>query len=109
MVQTHPDGVMADAEYGLQLLEGGRWMLLHFGVQALRIELAPMAPTGLGCQRSVLCRRQITIDATPGNLEAARGFGFGTTRTDKLHNSFTQIKGIGFHAGRLADNVPMSI
>ena len=107
MVQAHPNSVMACAEYGLQLLEGGRGMLLHFGVQALRIELAPMAPTGLGCPRATLCRRQIAIDAAPGDLEAARGFSFGTTRPDKLNDSFTQIKRLGFYAARLADYVPI--
>ena len=109
MIQAHPDGVLAHPENGLPFLAGGRWIFLHRGAQALRSKLAPMAPTDLGCQRSALRRRQVAIDAAPGALEAARGFGLGAARLAKLHDPFTEIKGPRFQAVTLADYVPMSI
>ena len=100
---------MAHTENGLQFLEGSIWISLHRSAQALRIKLAPMAPTDLGCQRSALRCGQVAIDGSPGDLEAARGFGFGAARLDKLHDPFTEIKSIGFHAPIVDGYVPMSI
>ena len=48
MPEAHPHGVVADAKDPLQFLERGIRLVADVRLELGRIELAPMAPTGLG-------------------------------------------------------------
>jgi hypothetical protein len=102
---------MADAEDGLQFLEGRVGMLFDVDLKFLRVEFPPMTPAGFGCQRSRLGGGQITIDGAATEAKAPGGFDFGSAFVDEFHHPFTQVNAIGFHAHkpiRLCANVNMN-
>src|SRR5215831_7391557 len=74
-----------------------------------RIELAPVAPTGLGSQGVRFGGGQIAIDGTLAQPEKTGSLGPRATRRDKLHHPLTQIQRVGFHAHSLSRILPMSM
>jgi hypothetical protein len=101
---------MADAEDGLEFLEGGVGMFFDVNLEFLRIELAPVSPAFFGGKRSPPGGGQITGDGAATNVKATGGFDFGIALVDEFDHPFTQIKAIGFHAFdliRLCANVNM--
>ena len=97
---------MADAEDGLQFLEGGIGMLFDVRLELLGVELAPMTPTGFGGQRPRLPGVQIAVNGAAAEIKAAGGLGFGAARLDEFHHSFPQVQRIGFHAHNLISLCP---
>jgi hypothetical protein len=80
--------MMADAKHGLEFLEGGVGMLFDVNLELLRVEFAPMTPTGLGGQPPRLHGGQISVNAAPGQFKAPGGLGLGTARLDEFHHPF---------------------
>jgi len=80
--------MMADAEDGLQFLEGGVGMLFDVRLEALRIELPPMSPAGFRGQRPVLRRRQIAVNRAPTQIKTAGGLDFGAAFIDEFDHPF---------------------
>jgi len=101
--------MMADAKHSLQFLEGGVGMLFDMRLEFLRIEFAPMPPTGFGGQRPRLSGGQIAVNAASTERKASGGLGFRATRLNEFHHSFPQVQCISFHADKLSRYVPMSI
>jgi len=79
---------MADAKDRLKFLEGGVGMLFDVNLEFLRVEFAPMTPTGFGGQRSGLRGGQITIDGAATEVKAPGGLDFGPALLDELHHPF---------------------
>ena len=73
MAQTHPDGVMADAKHLLDFLERGVGMFFDVGLELVRVEFSPVAPTLFRVQYSGLGGGQVTVDGAPTNFKAAGG------------------------------------
>ena len=90
--------MMADAKHLLEFLEGGIGMLFDLSLEFLRVEFAPMTPTGFGGQRSRLHGVQIPVNGAPTQFKAPGGFGFGAARFDEVHHPFPQVQRICFHA-----------
>ena len=102
---------MADAENGLQFLEGGIGMLFDVRLELLGVELAPMTPTGFGGQRPRLPGVQIAVNGAPAEIKAAGGLGFGAARLLEFHHPFPQVQRISFHVHKpitLCTNVNMN-
>jgi hypothetical protein len=100
--------MMADAKDPLEFFERGVGVPLDVGLEFLRVEFAPMAPTGLRGERLGLGSSQIAIVGAPPQGEAADGLGLGTTALDEFDHPFPQVQGIGFQAdkpNRLCANV----
>ncbi len=90
--------MMADAKGLLEFLERGAGMFFDVGLKFLRIEFAPMPPTGFGSQRPRFHGVQITVNTAPGKFKAAGRLHLGTAIIDKLHHPFPQVQRICFHA-----------
>ena len=70
MPEANPDGVMAHAKDPLQFVQRGVGVVPDVCLELRRIELAPMAPPGLGCQGVGFGGGQIAIDrALPHSKE----------------------------------------
>ena len=69
--------MMADAKHLLEFLEGGIGMSFDLGLEFLRVEFAPMTPTGFGGQCPHLHGIQIAINSAPTQFKAPGGCGFG--------------------------------
>jgi len=80
--------MMADAKDPLEFLERGVGVFLDLGVELLRIELAPVPPTGFWSQRSLLGGGQIAVDRAP-KAETPRGLGLGTAFLDEFDHPFS--------------------
>jgi hypothetical protein len=101
---------MADAKDFLEFLEGGVGMFLDMPLEFLRIEFAPMTPTGFGSQRPGLHGVQVAVNGAPTQFKAPGGLGFGAARLDEFDHPFPQVQGISFHARKpaiLCPNVNM--
>ncbi len=101
---------MADAEGLLEFLEGGVGMFFDVNLELLRVEFAPVSPTGFGGQRPRFHGVQIAVNAAPSQFKAAGGLGLGAARLDEFHHPFPQVQRIGFHARKpitLCPNVNM--
>ena len=101
---------MADAEHGLEFLEGGVGMSFYMRLEFLGVELAPMSPALFWRQRTFLGGGQIPIHGTPGHLKPPRCLGFGAATLNEFHHPFPQVQRIGFHAHKpitLCPNVNM--
>ena len=96
---------MADAKDLLQFLQRGVRLVADVDLKFGRIKLAPMAPTGLGCQCPRLDQRQIVIDRLAGDAEALCRLDFAAASVDKTHDPFPQIKAISFHPFSLPQSV----
>jgi hypothetical protein len=94
--QTHPDGVVADAKDFLEFLEGGVGMFFDVNLEFLRVEFAPMTPTGFGGQHPRLHGVQIAVNGAPTEIKAPGGLGFGAARLDEFHHPFPQVQCISF-------------
>ena len=66
---------MADAKDPLQFLERGVRLVADVRLQLGRIELAPVAPTGLGCQGVRFGRGQVAIDGAFAQPKKPGGLG----------------------------------
>ena len=102
--------MMADAEGLLEFLEGGVGMFFDLSLEFLRVEFAPMTPTGFGGERPRLHGVQIAVNSAPTELKAPGGLGFGAARLDEFHHPFPQVQRISFHARKpitLCPNVNM--
>ena len=100
---------MADAKDSLQFLEGGIRLLADVRLKLDRIELAPLAPTGLGGQRVGFGRGQIAINCAFAQPKEPGGLRPRAAPSDKLHHPLAQIQRVGFHAHSLPDILPMSM
>ena len=100
---------MADTKDPLQFLECGVWLMADVRLQLGRIELAPVAPTGLGCQGVCFGGGQIAIDGAFAQPKQPGGLGPGAARLDKLDHPLAQIQRVGFHAHNLPHILPMSM
>ena len=72
-----------------------------------RIELAPVAPTGLGCQVVRFGRRQVAIDGAFAQPKHTGGRGPRAAPGHKLHHPLAQIQRVGLHAYSLSLILPM--
>lgn len=100
---------MADAKDFLEFLERGVRMLAHVRLELGRIELAPVAPTGLGRQGVRFGGGQVAIDGTLAQPKNPGGLGPGATRRNKPHHPLAQIQREGFHAHSLSHILPISM
>ena len=89
---------MADAKDLLEFLEGGVGMLFDVRLEFLRVEFAPLPPTGFGGQRPRLPGGQVAVNGASAEVKASGCLGFGAARLDEFHNSFPQVQCISFHA-----------
>jgi len=80
--------MMADAECLLEFLERGVGMFFDVNLELLRVEFAPMSPTGFGCQCPGFHGGQIAIDRAPTQIKAAGGLGLGAARLDEFDHPF---------------------
>ena len=90
--------MVADAKDFLEFLEGGVGMFFDVNLEFLRVEFAPMTPTGFGSQRPRLRGVQIAVNGAPTEIKAPGGPGFGAARPDEFHHPFPQVQCISFHA-----------
>ena len=101
---------MTDAKHLLEFLEGRIRLPLNLGLQFLRIQLAPVSPTGFWGQVALLSGVQVPINRTPRQAEALGRLDLRAARLDEFDHAFPQIQRIGFHArkpARLCPNVNM--
>lgn len=73
-------------------------MFFDVNLKFLRVEFAPMTPTGFGGQRPRLHGGQIAADGASTQFKAPGSLGFGTARLDEFHHLFPQVQTIGFQA-----------
>jgi hypothetical protein len=100
---------MTDAKDRLQFLQRGVGVMADVHLKFGRIELAPVAPTGLGCQRVRFGGGQVTIDGAFAQPKQPGGLGPRAARLHKLHHPLAQIQRVGFHALSLSLILPMSM
>ena len=79
---------MADLKDSGEFLERGLGMLFNVRLEFLRIERAPLAPTGFRGERPGLGGGKVAIDRAPGQLEAAGRLDLGAACLKKLHHPF---------------------
>ena len=109
MPEAHPHGVVADAKDPLQFLKRGLRLVADVRLKFGRIELAPVAPTGLGGQRVGFDRGQVAIDGAFAQPEKPGSLGPRAAPGHKLHHPLPQIHRVGFHAHSLSLILPMSM
>jgi len=80
---------MADAKNPLEFLERGVRVFLDLGVELLRIEFAPVPPTGFGGERAGLGGGQIAVDGATPQAETPSGLHLGTALLDEFDHSFS--------------------
>jgi hypothetical protein len=80
--------MMADAKHGLEFLKGGVGMFFDVDLKFLRVEFAPMSPTGFGSQPPHFQGGQIAVNGAPTQFEAPGGLGLGTARLDEFDHPF---------------------
>jgi hypothetical protein len=95
--EADPHGVMADAKDLLQFLERGVRLVADVRLKLVRIELAPVAPTGLGGQGVRFDGGQIAIDGALAQPKNTGGLGPRAAPSHKLHHPLAQIQRVGFH------------
>jgi hypothetical protein len=100
---------VADAKDFLQFLERSVGMIAQVRLELGRIELAPVAPTGLGRQGVCFGSGQVTIDGTLAQPKNPGGLGPRAARRNKLHHPLAQIQRVGFHAHSQSHILPMSM
>ena len=100
---------MADAKDPLQFLERGVGVLADVRLQFGRIELAPVAPTGLGGQGVRFGCGQIAINRALAQPEKPGRLGPRAAPGHKFHHPLAQIQRVGFHAHSLSPILPMSM
>ena len=100
---------MADAKDPLQFLERGVRLVADVRLQLGRIELAPVAPMGLGRQRVRFGGGQVAIDGALAQPKEPGGLGPRAAPGHKLHHPLAQIQRVGFHAHSLSRILPMSM
>jgi hypothetical protein len=100
---------MADAEHGLEFIEGGVGMGFDVGVELCGVELAPFAPTLFRGERAGFGGRQIAINRASSQIKPPGGLGLGATFVKKFDHPFPQVQRVSLHAPILSDCVPMSI
>ena len=98
--------MMADTKHLLEFLEGGIGMLFDLGLESLRVEFAPVSPTGFRGQRAGFGGVQIPINGTPAQLKPPGGLGFRAARSDEVHHPFLQVQRISFYALKLITLCP---
>ena len=100
---------MADAKDPLQFLERGVRLVADVRLESGRIELAPVAPTGLGCQSVRFGRGKVAIDGAFAQPKQPGGLGPRAAPGHKLQHPLAQIQRVGFHAHSLSLILPMSM
>jgi hypothetical protein len=100
---------VADAKDPLQFLQRGVGLVADVRLKFGRIELAPVAPTGLGCQGVRFGRSQVAIDGAFAQPEKPGGLGSRAAPGHKFHHPLAQIQRVGFHAHSLSLILPMSM
>ena len=100
---------MADAKDPLQFLQRGVGVVADVGLEFGRIQLAPMAPTGLGCQGVRFGGGQAAINRALAQPKKTGGLGPRAAPGHKLHHPLPQIQRVGFHAHSLPLILPMSM
>ncbi len=100
---------MADAKNPLQFLERGVGVVADVRRKLIRIELAPVAPTGLGGQVVRFGCGQVAIDGAFAQPKQPGGLGPRAASGHKLHHPLAQIQRVGFHAHSLPPILPMSM
>ena len=100
---------MADAKDLLQFLERGVRLVADVRLKLGRIELAPVAPTGLGGQGVRFGGGQIAIDGAFAQPKQPGGLVPGAASGHKLHHPLAQIQRVGFHGPSLPPILPMSM
>jgi len=88
---------MADAKDLLQFLERGVGLVVDVRLKFGRIKLAPVAPTGLGCQSVRFGCGKVTIDGAFTQPKQPGGLGSRATPGHELHHPLPQIQRVGFH------------
>jgi len=88
---------MADAEHGLEFLEGGVGMDFDVGLKFLGVKLAPFSPALFRGERAFLGGRQIAVNRASPQIKAPGGFGLGTARVEEFDHPLPQVQRIGFH------------
>lgn len=83
---------MADAKDPLQFLERGVGLMADVRLKFGRIELAPVAPTGLGCQRVRFGSGKVAIDGALAQPKKPNGLGPCAAPANKLHHPLAQIQ-----------------
>jgi len=100
---------MADAKDPLQFLKRGVRLVPDMRLEFGRIELAPVAPTGLGSQGVHLGGGQIAINRALAQPKKAGSLGPRPASSNKLNHPLAQIQRVGFHANSLSPILPMSM
>ena len=100
---------MAHAKDQLQFVQRGVGVVADVCLELDRIELAPMAPTGLGCQGVGFGGGQIAIDRALAHPKETGGLHPRAALGHKLHHPLPQIQRVGFHAQSLQSLLPMSM
>ena len=100
---------MADAKGPLQFLQRGVRLVADVGLKSGRIQLAPVAPTGLGRQGVGFGGGEVAIDGALAQPKETGGLGPGAAPGNKLHHPLAQIQSVGFHARNLPPILPMSM
>jgi len=98
---------MADAKDPLEFLERGIRLVTDMRLKFGRIELAPAAPTGLGCQRVRFGGGQIAVNRPLAQPKKPGRPGPRAAPGHKLHHPLAQIHRVGFHAHSLSLMMPM--
>jgi hypothetical protein len=100
---------VADAKDPLQFLQRGVRLVADVRLKFGRIELAPVAPTGLGGQGVRFVGGQVAIDGALAQPKKPGGLGPRAAPGHKLHHPLAQIQRVGFHAHTLPDILPLSM
>jgi hypothetical protein len=100
---------VADAKDPLQFLQRSVGVVADVRLKLGRIELAPVAPTGLGGQGVRFGRSQVAIDGAFAQPKQPGGLGPRAAPGHKLHHPLAQIQRVGFHARSLSLILLMSM
>ena len=100
---------MADTKDPLQFLKRGVRLVADVRLKLGRIELAPVAPTGLGGQGVRFGRGQVAINRALAQPKQPGGLGPRAASGHKLHHPLAQIQRVSFHAHSLSLILPMSM
>ena len=100
---------MADAKDPLQFLERGVRLVADVRLELGRIELAPVAPTGLGGQGVRFGGGQIAVDGALAQHKNTGSLGPRAAPGHKLHHPLAQIQRVGFHTHSLPPILPTSM
>jgi hypothetical protein len=82
---------MADAEDPLEFFERGVGVFLDLDLKLLRIEFAPVPPTGFGGERASLGGGEVAVDRAATQIETPSRFGLGSTFLDELDHPLPQV------------------